>query len=170
MVEKTQHFITVESANRENPGNTTTANYTINLPQRYRNIWSAMLVNIALPALSPHQKYVYLDIDKLNTIDSTSPSGGVNFALAKIPLSVPGTGNVYYADTLTSSFPDVPLQNPVATMDKLNIKLKDANGNVLTFPGGNDHSFMIQLNCGDYVPNGGGSTITQRGRFMGGSR
>lgn len=169
MVETTKHYITIESSNRPDPANTTPANYTVQLPQRYRNIWSAMLVSIAIPAISPHQKYVYLDIDKLNTIDSTSSSGGVNFALAKIPMSVPGVGNVYYADTMTSSFPNVPLQNPVATMDKLNVKLKDANGNVLTIPAGNDHSFMIQLMCGDYVPNGGGSTITQRGRFMGGS-
>ncbi|AAC96678.1 hypothetical protein PBCV1_A310L [Paramecium bursaria Chlorella virus 1] len=170
MVETTQHFVSIESSNRPDPANTTPANYSIQLPQRYRNIWSAMLVNIALPAVSPPQKYVYLDIDKLNSIDSTSPSGGVNFALAKIPLSIAGTGNVFFADTMTSSFPNVPLQNPVATMDKLNIKLKDANGNVLTIPAGNEHSFMIQLTCGDYIPRGGGSTITQNGRVLGGTR
>ena len=170
MVETTQHFITIESSNRPDPANTTPANYTVQLPQRYRNIWSAMLVNIALPAVSPPQKYVYLDIDKLNTIDSTSPSGGVNFSLAKIPLSLPSASNVYYLDTTLNSFPSIPLQNPIATMDKLNIKLKDANGNVLTIPAGNEHSFMLQLMCGDYVPNGGGSTITHRGRYMGGTR
>ncbi|AGE52513.1 hypothetical protein PBCVCvsA1_340L [Paramecium bursaria Chlorella virus CvsA1] len=170
MVETTQHFVSIESSNRPDPANTTPANYSIQLPQRYRNIWSAMLVNIALPAVSPPQKYVYLDIDKLNTIDSTSPSGGVNFSLAKIPLSLPGQGNVYFLDTSINSFPNIPLQNPVATMDKLNIKLKDANGNVLTIPAGNEHSFMIQLTCGDYVSNGGGSTIKQNARYMGGTR
>ncbi|ABT14833.1 hypothetical protein NY2A_B434L [Paramecium bursaria Chlorella virus NY2A] len=170
MVETTQHFVTIESSNRLNSANTTPANYTVDLPQRYRNIWSAMLVNIALPAVSPPQKYVYLDIDKLNTIDSTSPSGGVNFSLAKIPMSLPGQGNVYYLDTSINSFPNIPLQNPVATIDKLNVKLKDANGNVLTIPAGNEHSFMIQLTCGDYIPRGGGSTITQQGRILGGTR
>jgi len=170
MGDNTQHFITIESSTRVDPANTSASEYSVYLPQRYRNIWSAMLINIALPAVSPPQKYVYLDIDKLNTIDSTSPSGGVNFALAKIPLSLASTGNIYYLDTSINSFPNIPLQNPVATMDKLNVKLKDANGNVLTIPSGNEHSFMIQFTCGDYIPRGGGSTITQRGRIMGGTR
>ena len=170
MVEITKHFVTVESSNRNDAANTTPANYTVQLPQRYRNIWSAMLVNMAIPVVSPLQKYVYLDIDKLNAIDSTSPSGGVNFALAKIPITLPDAANVCFSDTTINSYPNVPLQNPVATMDKLNVKLKDANGNVLTIPAGNEHSFSLQLMCGDYVPNGGGSTITQRGRYMGGTR
>ena len=40
----TQHFVTIKSSNRLNSANTTPANYTVDLPQRYRNIWSAMLV------------------------------------------------------------------------------------------------------------------------------
>jgi len=167
MIPTTTHVITIDSANRNGLAYPNAGQYQIQLPQRYRNIWSAQLLNMSIPELSPPQRDIFLDIDKLSMIDSTSPSGGVNFCLAKIPLFIP-FGNVFFIDALTSSFMDIPLQNPVASMDRLNIKIKDANGNVLTLA--NNHSFQLQLTCGDYVPRGGGSTITQKGRVLGGTR
>jgi hypothetical protein len=167
MSQLTTHVINVDSANRNGAAYPNAGFYQIQLPQRYRNVWSAQLLNISVPEVVPVQRNIFLSIDKLSMIDSTSPSGGVQFALAKIPLSVP-FGNVYFADCLTSSFMEIPLQNPVATMDKLNISFTDSNGNVLTMA--NNHSFQIQLKCGDYVANGGGSTIMGTQRVMGGTR
>lgn len=163
----TTHVISVDSSNRNGAAYPNAGIYQIELPQRYRNIWSAQLLNISLPELSPAQKNIFLDIDKLSMIDSTSPSGGVQFALAKIPLSL-SIGNTFFVDSLTSSFMEIPLQNPVATMDKLNIRFTDQNGNVLSMP--NNHSFQLQLKCGDYIANGGGTTITGTRRIMGGTR
>jgi len=163
----TTHVITVDSSNRNGVSYPNAGQYQINLPQRYRNVWSAQLLNIAVPELTPPQRNIFLDIDKLSMIDSTAPGGGVNFALAKIPLSVP-VGNVFFVDSLTSSFMEIPLQNPVATMDKLNVTFKDQNGNVLTMA--NNHTFQIQLRCGDYIANGGGSTILRTSRVLGGTR
>ncbi|AGE53476.1 hypothetical protein ATCVGM07011_269L [Acanthocystis turfacea Chlorella virus GM0701.1] len=167
MSQLTTHVITVDSANRNGNAYPNAGIYQIQLPQRYRNVCSAQLLNIELPELSPPQKIVFLSIDKLSMIDSTSPSGGVQFALAKIPLSFPFS-NTYYVDSLTSSFMEIPLQNPIATMDKFNVSFKDSNGNVLTMP--NNHTFQIQLKCGDYVTNGGGSTILGTHRVLGGTR
>jgi hypothetical protein len=167
MSQLTTHVITVDSANRNGTSYPNAGTYQIDLPQRYRNIWSAQLLNIELPELNPTQKNIFLAIDKLSMIDSTASSGGVKFALAKIPLSVP-YANTFYVDSLTSSFMEIPLQNPIATMDKFNITFKDSNGNVLTLA--NNHSFQVQLKCGDYVTNGGGSTIMGTHRVLGGTR
>lgn len=167
MTQLTTHVISVDSGDRNGYSYPNAGSYQIQLPQRYRNIWSAQLLNIALPELTPPQKNVFLAVDKLSMLDSTSASGGVKFALAKIPLSA-AVANTFFVDSLTSSFMEIPLQNPVATMDKLNISFKDSNGNVLAMA--NNHSFQIQLKCGDYVTNGGGSTITGTRRVMGGTR
>lgn len=167
MNQLTTHVISVDSANRNGAAYPNAGSYQIQLPQRYRNIWSAQLLNIELPELTPTQKVIFLAIDQLSMIDSTSASGGVKFALAKIPLSVP-YGNTYYVDSLTSSFMEIPLQNPIATMDKFNVTFKDSNGNVLTMA--NNHTFQIQLKCGDLVSNGGGSTIMGTRRVLGGTR
>ena len=167
MSQLTTHVIEIDSAYRNNVGNTTPGSYQIQLPQRYRNIWSAQLLNIELPELTPPQKKIFLAIDQLSMIDSTSASGGVKFALAKLPLSL-AVGNTFYLDAMTSSFPEIPLQNPIATMEKFNITFTDSNGNVLTLA--NNHSFQVQLRCGDYIANGGGSTIMGTRRVMGGTR
>ncbi|AGE56221.1 hypothetical protein PBCVNEJV1_206R [Paramecium bursaria Chlorella virus NE-JV-1] len=163
----TTHVITVDSADRNGAAYPNAGSYQVDVPQRYRNIWSAQLLNIQLPELTPPQRVVFLDIDNLSMIESTAPGGGTNFALAKIPLSL-AVGNTFFVDSLTSSFMTIPLQNPVATMDKFVVRFKDSKGNVLTMS--NNHSFQIQLNCGDYLPRGGGTTITQYGRIMGGTR
>jgi hypothetical protein len=125
-------------------------------------------LNISLPEpTDSNLKNLFLCVDKISTIDSTAPGAGVNFALAKLPLSIP-VGNVYFLDSLTSSFMAIPLQNPVATLDKLNVSFRYSNGNVATLS--NNHSFQIMLNCGDYIQNGGGSTIAGTRRVMGGTR
>jgi hypothetical protein len=167
MSQLTTHVITIDSANRNGAAYPNAGFYQIQLPQRYRNVWSAQLLNISMPELNSSQRNIFLAIDKLSMIDSTSASGGVQFALAKIPLTA-AIGNTFFIDCLTSSFMEIPLQNPVATMDKFNISFKDSNGNVLTMA--NNHSFQIQLKCGDYVTNGGGSTILGTHRVLGGTR
>lgn len=167
MASLTQHVITVDSADRNGAAYPNAGQYQVVLPQRYRNVWSAQLLNITLPEPAVSQQNVFLDIENLSKIDSTAPGGGVDFALAKIPLSSP-VGNVYFVDAMTTSFVAIPLQNPVATMDKFNVKFRDANGNVLTLA--NNHSFQIMLHCGDYIANGGGSTIGRTHRVMGGTR
>ena len=71
---------------------------------------------------------------------------------------------------MSTMFPVVPLQNPIASLDKLSITFTDLEGNVLSNGAGNNHSMQIQLQCGDYINNGGGSTIQTHGRILGGSR
>ena len=168
MASLTQHIITVDSENRNGAAYPNPGEYQVDLPQRYRNIWSAQLLNISLPQpADPALRNLFLCVDKISTIDSTAPGAGTNFALAKLPLSV-SVGNVYVLDSLTSSFLAIPLQNPVATLDKLNVSFRYSNGNVATLS--NNHSFQIMLNCGDYIANGGGSTIGSTQRMMGGTR
>jgi len=168
MASLTQHIITVDSRDRNGAAYPNPGQYQVDLPQRYRNIWSAQLLNISLPEpADSNLKNMFICVDKISTIDSTNPGAGVNFALAKLPLSI-SVGNVYFLDSLTSSFMAIPLQNPVATLDKLNVSFRYTNGNVATLS--NNHSFQIMLNCGDYIQNGGGSTIAGTRRVMGGTR
>jgi hypothetical protein len=167
MIPTTTHVLSISSAQRDVSAYPDPGQYQIQLPQRYKNIWSAQLLNISIPELTPPQFNIFLDIDKLNMIDSTSPSGGTNFCVARIPLYAP-YANIFFIDALTSSFMDIPLQNPIASMDKLSIKIKDINGNVLTLT--KNHSFQLQLTCGDYVTNGGGSSIKGTARYLGGTQ
>jgi len=165
----TKHTINIDSGDRNTAAYPTPSVYQVSLPARYRNIWEARLVNISIPELSTPRRHLFLKIDSLNQIDGTANSSGVNFCFAKIPLYVQYS-NTFYADSLSVSFNPIILQNPIATMDKLNISFTDSRGNVVPMTAGNDHSMQIELTCGDYINNGGGSTLTQHGRILGGSR
>lgn len=166
----TRHYINIDSVDRNTTAYPSPSNYQVSLPARYRNIWEARLINMDIPEFASPIKNVFLKIDTWNQIDGTSNSSGINFCFAKIPLRSLQS-NVYYVDSMSISLPPVVLQNPIASMDKLNISITDSNGNFITIPNtGNDHSMMIELVCGDYINNGGGSTLTDNGRILGGSR
>jgi hypothetical protein len=165
----TKHYINIDSADRNTAAYPTPSSYQITLPSRYRNIWEARLVNIGIPEFTPPRRNVFLKIDTLNQIDGTSNSSGVNFCFAKLPLSTIQS-NVFYVDSMTQSLPPIILQNPIASMDKLNISITDSRGNIISILAGNDYSMQLELVCGDYINNGGGSTLTAHGRILGGSR
>jgi hypothetical protein len=116
---------------------------------------------------NPRTDYVFLSIDQLNSIDSTS-NAGMNFAFAKLYFT-DNTSNVQYLDERLNNFGTVPLQNPIATLDKLNIRIIDSSG-ILVDQNGNNHNFTIKFYCGDNIPKGGGSTITHGGRILGGTQ
>ena len=165
----TKHVINIDSGDRNMSAYPTPSSYQVTLPSRYRNIWEARLVNISVPELVPSRRHLFLRIDTLNQVDGTSNSSGVNFCFAKIPL-YKQYSNSFYADSLSISFIPTILQNPIATLDKLNISFTDSRGNIVAMTAGNDHSMQIELTCGDYITNGGGSTLTKHGRILGGSR
>ena len=166
----TKHVINIDSAGRDTTAYPTPSQYQMPLASRYRNVWEVRLLNITIPELVPSRRNVFVKIDNLNQIDGTSNSGGSDFCFAKLPLSH-AYSNVFYIDSMTHNIPPSVLQNPIATMDKLNISITDSNGSVISIPNtGNDHSMMIELLCGDYINNGGGSTLTTHGRILGGSR
>lgn len=166
----TRHIISVDSADRNTVAYPSPSNYQVSLPARYRNVWEARLINIDIPEFTTPRRNVFIKIDTLNQVDGTSNSSGVNFCFAKLPLSH-AYSNVFYIDSMTHNIPPSVLQNPIATMDKLTISVTDSRGNIITIPStGNDHSMQIELTCGDYINNGGGSTIIQNGRVLGGSR
>ena len=165
----TKHVVNIDSAGRDTTAYPTPSQYQIPLASRYRNIWEARLVNITIPELDPPRRNMFLRIDNLNQVDGTANSGGVNFCFAKLPLVLQISNN-FYIDSLSVSVPPSILQNPIASMDKLNISFTDSRGNIISMTAGNDHSMQIELTCGDYINNGGGSTITQHGRILGGTR
>jgi len=166
----TKHIINIESSDRNTAAYPSPSSYQVSLPSRYRNIWEARLVNMSIPELTTPRRNVFLKIDTLNQIDGTSNSSGINFCFAKLPLTT-AHSNVFYVDSMTQSLPSIILQNPIATMDKLNISIADSSGTLITIPNtGNEHSMQLELICGDYINNGGGSTLTAHGRILGGSR
>lgn len=165
----TKHTINVDSSDRDTTAYPTPAQYQVSLPSRFRNVQEARLVNIGVPEFTPPRRNVFIKIDNLNQVGGTSNSSGVNFCFAKLPLFLQISNN-FYIDSLSVSIPPTILQNPIASMDKLNISFTDSRGNIVPITAGNDHSMLIELTCGDYVNNGGGSTIMTHGRILGGSR
>ena len=165
----TKHVINIDSAGRDTTAYPTPSQYQMPLASRYRNVWEVRLLNITIPELVPSRRNVFVKIDNFNQVDGTSNSGGSDFCFAKLPLVLPISNN-FYIDSLSISVPPTILQNPIASMDKLNISFTDSRGNIIPITAGNDHSMLLELTCGDYINNGGGSTITTHVRILGGSR
>jgi hypothetical protein len=156
-----EYLISVDSSIDRYNGNL--SSFTALLPTRYNKIYAAQLVDILLPGIA-NVYYEYISLEQFNQI--SGPSGGVNFAFAKIPLD--GTGNsVIYSDTNGFNFDYVVLQNPIATLDRLNVRFVDGHGNLV--PQSNACTFQLRLLTADLSPFGGGSTITPTGRFLGGT-
>jgi hypothetical protein len=156
-----EYLISVDSSIDIYNGNL--SSFTTLLPTRYNKIYAAQLIDIMLPGIA-NVYYEYISINNFNQI--SGPSGGVNFAFAKIPLN--GSANsVVYSDTNGYNFDYVVLQNPIATLDRLSVSFVDGHGNLV--PQSNACTFQLRLLTADLSPFGGGSTITQTGRFLGGS-
>ena len=156
-----EYVISVDSSIDIYNGNL--SSFTTLLPTRYHNVWAAQLIDVVLPGI-PNIFYEYMSLAQFNQI--SGPSGGVNFAFAKIPLN--GSGNVaIFADTNGYNYDYVRLENPIATLDRLRVSFVDGRGNLI--PQSNGCTFQLRLLTADLSPNGSGSTITQSGRFIGGA-
>jgi len=143
--------------------NGNSASYTTLLPGRIHNVWGMQLLDISIPGVS-NSSYLFLSVQHFNQI--SSPSGGMNIAFAKIPLN--GTGNLNYIDSNGANFAYTRLDNPIATLDRLIVDIKNGQGQVIN-QYGNNHTFQIKLVTGALSPYGGGSTIQHNGRVLGGT-
>ena len=162
------YILSFDSRDRDTTAYPNASIFTIDLPQRYRNVIQADLLNaIFLPTTGP-DIYAYVAIDQLNKIDVTGGKGGVNSAFAKIPGIVTTTG-LMYVDCLLNSFGERSYNNPIATLDRLNIQVLSRTGKLMDL-NGNNWSAQIRLRCGALSPQGGGSTITRDGRILGSTR
>jgi hypothetical protein len=155
------YIITVDSSIDIYNGNL--SSFTVLLPTRYRNIHAAQLIDVTIPGIS-NVYYEYMAIEGFNQL--SSPSGGVNFAFAKIPLD--GSGNaIVFADTNGYNYSPISLDIPISTLDRLQISFVDGRGNLVIQS--NACTFQLKLMTADLSPYGGGSTITPNGRFLGGT-
>ena len=85
------------------------------------------MIDITLPSIA-NMYYEFLSIEHLNQL--SGPSGGMNFAFAKITLD--GKGNsVFVADTNTYNYDYVRLGNPIASLDRLQVSFVDSRGNLV---------------------------------------
>lgn len=120
-----EYVIAIDSATDIYTGNL--SSFVCLLPTRYKNIHAAQLIDITLPGTS-NVYYEYLAIEGFNQI--SGPSGGMNFAFAKILLD--GTNaNVYVADHFTYDYDYIRLGNPIAAIDRLQISFVDAHANLI---------------------------------------
>ena len=135
------------------------------LPTRYKNIEAAQLIDITVPGIS-NVFYEYIAIEDFNQI--SGPTGGVNFAFAKISLD--GTNNPYISvPPLTYNYDYIRLGNPIAALDRLQVSFVDAHGNLVSQPSAcnfqlrilqqEDESLWGQANIND--------TVGQRRRTFG---
>ena len=120
-----EYIISIDSSTDIYTGNL--SSFVCLLPTRYKNVEAAQLVDITLPSIA-NMYYEYLAIEGFNQI--SGPSGGMNFAFAKITLD--GKGNeVFVADTNTYNYDYVRLGNPIAALDRLQVSFVDARGNLV---------------------------------------
>jgi hypothetical protein len=161
------YIVTIDSKDRNTSLYPNASVFSIALPQRYRNVVQADLLNAIYMPTVPRYSHVFISIDKLNKIDSTG-NAGVNFAFAKLPAYLTVLGNVY-VDATNTTFGDRPMLNPIATLDRLNFRVIDNAGELIDL-NGNNWSCQLRLVCGALSPTGGGSTITTDGRVLGGTR
>lgn len=120
-----EYVIAIDSATDIYTGNL--SSFVCLLPTRYKNISAAQLIDITLPGTS-NVYYEYLAIEGFNQI--SGPSGGMNFAFAKILLD--GTNaNVYVADHFTYDYDYIRLGNPIAAIDRLQVSFVDAHANLI---------------------------------------
>lgn len=156
-----EYIISVDSAHDIYNGNL--SSFTTLLQSRYRNVLAAQLIDIIVPGIS-NVYYEYIAVEGFNQI--SSPTAGVNFAFAKIPLD--GTSNrAVFADTNGYNYSYVNLENSIATLDRLTVSFLDGLGNIVPQP--YSCTFQIRILTGDLSPDAGGSTIRQNGRFLGGT-
>jgi hypothetical protein len=121
-----EYIIAIDSSTDIYNGNL--SSFTCLLPTRFKNIEAVQLVDITLPSIA-NMYYEYLAIEGLNQI--SGPSGGMNFAFAKITLD--GVGNsVFVADTNTYNYDYIRLGNPIAGIDRLQVSFVDARANLVT--------------------------------------
>jgi hypothetical protein len=162
------YIIGFDSNDRDKTAYPNASIFSIELPQRYRNVIKADLLNAIFFPTTGTDIYAWVSIDQLNKIDITGNRNGVNSAFAKIPGIVTTTG-LMYVDCLVNTFGERPYQTPIATLDRLNIKVMTRTGRLLDL-NGNNWSAQIRITCGALSPQGGGTTITQEGRILGGTR
>lgn len=115
------------------------ASFTTLLPTRFKDIEAAQLVDITLPAPG-NLTYEFMSIEGFNQL--CGPSGGMNFAFCKIVLP-DKAANVYVADTNTYNYDYVPLNNPIAALDRLNVKFVDGTGNLV--PQAHPCNFQLRI-------------------------
>ena len=155
------YIITVDSNLDLYNGNL--SSFTVLLPTRYKNIHAAQLIDVTVPGIA-NVYYEYICIEGFNQL--SSPTAGVNFAFAKIPLDG-SDDTIVFADTNGYNYGIIALDNPIASLDRLNISF--VNGRGALQPQSNACTFQLRLLTADLSPYGGGSTITPNGRFLGGT-
>jgi hypothetical protein len=119
-----EYVIAVDSSTDIYAGNL--SSFTVLLPTTYRNIIAMQLVDLTLPGID-NVYYEFISIEGFNQL--SSPSGGVNFAFAKIPLD--GGNAVIVADTNTYNYAYIPLGNPIASLDRLQVSFVDIQANII---------------------------------------
>ena len=120
-----EYLIAIDSSTDIYNGNLTS--FTCLLPTRLKNIEAAQLIDITLPGVS-NLFYEYLSIEGFNQI--CGPTGGMNFAFAKITLD--GVGNaIFVADTNTYNYDYIRLGNPIAALDRLQVSFVDSRANLI---------------------------------------
>lgn len=124
-----EYVIAVDSSTDIYTGNV--SSFTCLLPTKYKTIEAVQLIDITLPGIS-NVYYEYLSIEGFNQI--SSPSGGMNFAFAKILLDGKAS-NVYVADHFTYDYDYIHLGNPIAGLDRLRVSFVDSTGEIVPQPG-----------------------------------
>ena len=94
----------------------------------------------------PH-RYLVMDVNEINQVDTTGESG--NRAFAKMPLSKSETPfSVGFLDQKACISNPSTLKAPIATLDRLTITWKYHDGSLVDF-NSVDHSFTIEIECAD---------------------
>ncbi len=137
-----------------NTSTTTTSVYT-NL---YKN--SSIIVSTKVIDLST-SNFVFLDIEELRnsrvidsksiTVNDTYEGSTVARSFAGIPLDVPVSSIKTFKETSDYKY-SIQFDSVIPSLDRLTIRWIDKLGNIISFHGNEQNSFLLRFYCSDYAP------------------
>lgn len=137
-----------------NTSTTTTSVYT-NL---YKN--SSIIVSTKVIDLST-SNFIFLDIEELRnsrvidsksiTVNDTYEGSTVARSFAGIPLDVPVSCIKTFKETSDYKY-SINFDSVIPSLDRLTIRWIDKLGNIVSFHGNEQNSFLLRFHCSDYEP------------------
>lgn len=162
-----EHYVCVNSGNRNSTNYPLHYNYRINFNEVYKNVKKIELIKSVIPNQGAtvssgdilNEPFLLIDIEEINYIQVPS-SGKTLEGFAVIPLAIPNksTGGFINLDLGTSYQTSKVYKEPIASLTSITIKIKDLNGDLYDFgqPSGStakqfQNTFVFKITTQEFV-------------------
>jgi hypothetical protein len=133
--EQTIEYICINSIERDTSVYPNSNNFSINLNETFKNIYSIELIDATLPDKNNIQQepYILLQINEISdTINSTNAALSNSFAILKL---APPISSGFFISMDKSSWEKTPkiYKEPKASLNKMTISIKKSDGTLFNF-------------------------------------